>query len=233
MSRPHLLLLHGALGAASQFAPLLPRLADHYTLHALDFEGHGAQQGTGQPLSMQRFAANVLAYLDAHAIDQAHCFGYSMGGYVALLVARQAPQRLDRIATLGTKWLWDSSVPQREAARLDPAVIEAKVPAFAQALAERHTAVDWRTVVRQTAALLIGLGETPALTARDWPHISHAVRVMAGDRDTNVGVEESAEVARELPRGELAVLPRVQHPLERVPLALLSALLIDHFSVSG
>jgi hypothetical protein len=44
------------------------------------------------------------------------------------------------------------------------------------------------------------------------------VRVMVGDRDAMVSVEESAAAARALPAGELAVLPRTPHPIEQVRL---------------
>src|SRR3712207_9473087 len=83
MTRPTLLLLHGAIGASDQFAPLLPLLNPAFDLHALDFEGHGASPLQGHPFTIERFAANVLDYLEQHRIERTHVFGYSMGGYVA------------------------------------------------------------------------------------------------------------------------------------------------------
>jgi pimeloyl-ACP methyl ester carboxylesterase len=93
MSEPNLLLLHGALGASSQFAQLIPLLDDDFELHTLDFEGHGGRKfafGSSEispmprrPFSMEGFVKNVLDYLERQSIDQTHIFGYSMGGYVA------------------------------------------------------------------------------------------------------------------------------------------------------
>src|SRR5689334_9226440 len=36
-----LLLLHGGLGSIEMFAPLLPQLADHHEVIAVDLQGHG------------------------------------------------------------------------------------------------------------------------------------------------------------------------------------------------
>ncbi len=89
MSEPNLLLLHGAPGASSQFAPLIPLLEDDFELHTLDFEGHGGRdlafgssetsQLPGQAFSMERCVRNVLDYLERQSIKQTHISGDSMG----------------------------------------------------------------------------------------------------------------------------------------------------------
>jgi hypothetical protein len=53
------------------------------------------------------------------------------------------------------------------------------------------------------------------------------VRVVVGDRDDTVSVEESAAVARALGAGSLTVLPNTPHPIERVDLAGLVPVLLD------
>ena len=225
-----LLLLHGALGASAQFDALAPLLAGRFRVHALDFEGHGAAAPRERPFAMAHFAENVLAHLDAQGIERAHLFGYSMGGYVALVLAATHPARVSSVATLGTKFVWDPATAAREAGRLDPAVIRAKVPRFADALAERRAgAGGWERVLSHTAALLRDLGEHPPLGPDVLASIQQRVRVMVGDRDATVSVEETAASYRHLPAGELAVLPRTPHPLEQVDAARLAATLGEFF----
>lgn len=65
--RPHLFLLHGALGASTQFRPLLPFLQNKFDVHTLDFEGHGASPLKNRPLRLKHFAENAVAYLDTTA----------------------------------------------------------------------------------------------------------------------------------------------------------------------
>jgi pimeloyl-ACP methyl ester carboxylesterase len=220
-------LLHGALGAAVQFAPLVPLLASRYRVHTLDFEGHGTRPGE-RPFAMQHFAENVLAWLDERGIARTNLIGYSMGGYVALLLAAAHPERIGDVATLGTKLRWDPEAADREARRLDPAAIRAKVPLFADALAERHAgAGGWEGVLARTAALLRSLGERPALSAAELGTVRQRVRVMVGDRDATMAIDEAVDAYRALPAGELAVLPATPHPLEQIAPARLAAAIVD------
>src|SRR5215213_5268683 len=214
-----LLLLHGALGASAQFGALGTALSKFFRVHTLDFEGHGTEPPRSRPFRMEHFAENIIETLDRANVEQADVFGYSMGGYVALHIAAQGSSRIARIATLGTKFQWDPATAAREAARLDPRTIRAKVPRFADLLAARHEqAGGWENLLANTAELLRELGEHPILDEPALARITQPVRVIVGDRDNTVTVEESATAARKLPAGELAVLPRTSHPIEQVDL---------------
>lgn len=229
MPQPSLLLLHGALGTAAQFEPLLPFLTDHFILHRLDFEGHGEQPPVDRPFRIEHFAENVTAWLDAHGIEQTDIFGYSMGGYVAAYLAKIAPQRVRRVMTLGTKYLWTRESATTELGMLDPDTIEMKVPRFARALEAQHTGAGWREVLARTREMIQSLGEHNLLDESALAKIEHPVRVAVGDRDNTVGVEESRSVFRALPSGQLAVLPNTSHPLEKAPTDLLAKAIIDFF----
>jgi len=218
-------LLHGALGAADQMAPLAERLAARGRVHVVEFAGHGATPGDGRPYAMADFVAQVVAALDARDVARATLVGYSMGGYVALLLAAAHTARAARVVTLGTKFRWDAATAERDARRLDAATIRAKVPRFADALAARHAdAGGWEAVLERTAALLRGLGEHAPLTDDTLRAATCPVRVMVGDRDATVTVEETAGAWRMLGDGELAVLPHTPHPIEQVDVELLATL---------
>jgi pimeloyl-ACP methyl ester carboxylesterase len=216
MDRPNLLLLHGALGAGAQLAALAPHLQAQYTLHLLDFEGHGATPMRDRPFAIAHFAENVLDYMTSHALESAHIFGYSMGGYVACALAATHPPKVLSIATLGTRFHWDPETAAREVAFLDPDRILAKVPHFASALEARHTGSGWQAVLQATAGLLTKLGESGGLRAPELARVLCPVRVIVGDHDRTVGVHEAHEVYRALPQGQLEVLPATPHEFERV-----------------
>jgi pimeloyl-ACP methyl ester carboxylesterase len=229
MPEPNLLLLHGALGASSQFARLIPLLDDHFELHTLDFEGHGISPMPEHAFSIERFVENVLDYLARQEISQTHIFGYSMGGYVACMLALGHPHLVDRIVTLGTRFVWTPEVADREVSYLDTERIAAKVPHFAQALEERHAASGWKTVVSATAVMLKALGRTGGLTPTDLAGLQAPVRIVVGDRDSNVSSPEAADIYRAIPQGELEVLPGTRHEFERVPVEKLANSLLDFF----
>ena len=229
MAKPALLLLHGALGASDQFAPLVPLLSDRFDLHRFDFEGHGAAPLHAPAFSVEGFVENVRAYMQQQGLARAALFGYSMGGYVAAAVALAHPDAVAGIATLGTKFYWDADVAAREVARLDPQKIAAKVPHFARALAARHTASGWEAVLGHTRDLLWSLAQRGGLRTADLAGLTAPVRICVGDRDPTVSLTECAEIYRALPHGELEVLPATPHEFERVAPARLAATLTEFF----
>src|SRR5574341_22850 len=229
MHKRDLLLLHGALGSASQFDTLIPHLDSRFSLHTLDFEGHGPQPSTDRPFRIEHFAENVLAYLDTQAIERIDIFGYSMGGYVAVYLATTHPMRVGRVLTLGTKYLWTPDAAVAEMDKLLPDKIQAKVPAFATALETLHTGSGWRMVVDRTREMIGHLGERNLLTEEALASVKHPVHVTIGDRDITVSVEEADRVYRALPQGELEVLPDTPHPLDRVAPARLAESIMGYF----
>ena len=225
-----LVLLHGALGASRQLDPLAEALRSRFRVHQLDFEGHATAAYRSRPYRMAHFVENALELLDAQRIQRAQFFGYSMGGYVAVHLASLHPERVERVATLGTKYLWDPETAKRESSRLDPDVIRAKVPRFAEMLAARHEgAGGWVNVLARTAELLRDLGDRPVLTEDVLAAVEAPVSIIVGDKDNTVTVDECSVVSRALPSGSLVILPDTPHPIEQVDLAVLLPVLQKFF----
>lgn len=91
---PTVVLLHGwTVTADLNWYPAFEPLSQRASVVAFDHRGHG------QGLPTRRFkfsdcASDVLAVADALGIDQFVCAGYSMGGAIAQLAARAAPDRI-------------------------------------------------------------------------------------------------------------------------------------------
>jgi pimeloyl-ACP methyl ester carboxylesterase len=223
-----LLLLHGALGTRTQLDALGALVARRRPVLPIEFEGHGTTPPRDRAFSVDGFVENVIAALDTAGLEKVDVFGYSMGGYVGLALALAHPARVSTITTLGTSFHWTPERAAREVARLDPAGMRARVPDFARALEARHGgAGGWEAVLGRTAAFLTILGQRPTLGPAQLAGIHHRVRIMVGDRDATVSVEESASVYRQLPSGELMVLPRTPHPMEQVDVYRLADVLIE------
>lgn len=224
-----LYLLHGALGCASQLEPLASALGGVRDVRVLEFAGHGRTTLGQRPFSIDGFTDQVVGRLDADGVATADFFGYSMGGYVALSIAATHPGRARRIMTLGTKFEWLREIAAREAARLDPVTIRAKVPRFGAELEERHAhSGGYEVNLANTAALIRALADDPPLVPERLAGIDAAVCVAVGDRDSTVSVEESARASRALGAGSLAVLPNTPHPLDQVDMGLLASILLLH-----
>jgi pimeloyl-ACP methyl ester carboxylesterase len=97
-----LMLLHGAFGTIeSCFAGLLPELARHFEVIAVELQGHGHTRDVDRPLRYLDMADDMAALLEALHIGRAHFVGYSMGGAVALQVAIDRPELVDHLVCAG------------------------------------------------------------------------------------------------------------------------------------
>jgi pimeloyl-ACP methyl ester carboxylesterase len=225
-----LLLLHGALGSLNQFEPLLSLLPEQVPVYSFNLAGHGGAPFTEAPFTMPSFVAQLLHWLEEKNLGQVNVFGYSMGGYVALEAARQQPQHFAQIFTLAIKFAWSPESAQHETAKLQPEVIQEKVPAFAEALRQRHAPQDWQELMRQTAQMMHQLGAQPLLTAETLAQITVPVRVAVGDRDQMVTLEETMNAYRQFHNAQLQILPNTKHPLEQLHWPLLAQALTHYFS---
>jgi pimeloyl-ACP methyl ester carboxylesterase len=222
-----LFLVHGGLGSASHLELLRAALDPALDITVVELEGHG-QTPTEHPFSIARFSENVAAAVAKRGAEPAHLFGYSMGGYVALYLAATRPDLVASVVTLGTKLAWSPEVAERELRQIDPVKIRAKVPRFAEALERRHAnAGGWELVLSRTAALMTSVGNSPIITDETLAGIAAPVRLMVGDRDAVVTVEETLSAARRLQRADLCVLPNTPHPLEQVRLPMVASLIAD------
>lgn len=215
-----LLLLHGALGSKDQFAELETALSTTYKIHTLNFSGHGRRPSHHHAFTIQNFAHEVLDWMNENYIQNIDIFGYSMGGYVALWLARFYPDRVGKIFTLGTKLEWSNDIAEKEIRMLNPEKIVEKVPAFALALAERHGEHEWQSMMSKTALLMKDLGHTH-LADQDFIKIEHEVLLGLGGLDNMVSLEETEYTNRLLKNSTMKVYDNVSHPIEKVPVHLL------------
>jgi pimeloyl-ACP methyl ester carboxylesterase len=99
---------------------LAERLSEHFKVYAPDLAGHGGKPFPAEPFSMKLFAEGLLAFMDREHLDKVSIFGYSMGGYVGMYVAKHHPERIDKVVTLATKFHWDEAIATKEIQMLDP-----------------------------------------------------------------------------------------------------------------
>lgn len=224
-----IVIIHGALGSAHQLDLVKSALEAHgFTVHSLNLSGHGGesfQQGFG----IEQFADDALLYLDQQALKQVDIFGYSMGGYVALWLAKFYPERVGKIVTLGTKFDWSAESATKEVKKLNAEKILEKIPAFARILEHRHAPNDWKILLSRTADMMLLLGKNPLLTEELLQTIHHQTLICLGDQDDMADRNYSEQVASFLPNGTFQLLENTPHPIEKIDLEKITSLIKTTF----
>ncbi len=221
----HLLLLHGAIGAKDQLETLAKQLSKSYIIHTFSFDGHGGMPFMADEFSIPLFAEEVLTYLRDNDISKINIFGYSMGGYVAMYLARHQPTVVEKVITLATKFEWNEQIAAKEIKMLDAAIIQEKVPAFASQLSSRHHPNDWKLVLEKTKSMMVELGQKNVLQPEDYKVIAAPCLLLLGDNDKMITKEETIGVQETLPHGEYRSMPDTAHPIEQVNMDILAGLI--------
>ncbi len=182
--------------------------------------------------SQQRAVADAIAVLDGTGIDAAHVIGLSMGGFTALHLAMQQPDRTASAVVAGVGY--GAPLERQEAFRAESAAIAAAFEADGAAQVASWYAVGPARVQFQNknprgwaefAAALAGHSAVgSALTMRgvqaarpslyslrpELAGITAPVLVMVGDEDEGC-LETALMLKRTIPAAGLVVLPRTGH----------------------
>jgi pimeloyl-ACP methyl ester carboxylesterase len=92
---PSFVLLHGLMGSAETFEPLLAEMPANRHVIALDMPGSGlSERRPDLAATMPATAAFIERFLDALGLEKPCLVGHSHGGAVALRIARTSPSRV-------------------------------------------------------------------------------------------------------------------------------------------
>lgn len=105
-SGPTLVLLHGWPQHWWCWRHLLPRLAARRRVLAPDLRGFGWSAAPNGAYAKLTFAGDVLALLDAEGLDRVQLVGHDWGGYTAMLLALEHPERVERVVALDIAPPW-------------------------------------------------------------------------------------------------------------------------------
>lgn len=209
---PPLLFLHGGLHHfANTFAAQRDYFAAFRRVIGVDQRGHGHSPDSAAPFSYREMAEDTAALIEALGLAPVDVVGHSDGGDVALLLARFHPGLVRRVVVSGANLrsgLTPSQVEQRR--QQSPQQVSDKMPSNFRAeylKVAPDGGAHWLTLVAKSQALWL----TPVvIDGEELKKIAVPVLVIAGDRDFS-SIEETAEIYRAVPRGQLLILPGTGH----------------------
>lgn len=91
-----LVILHGLFGSSDNWMTVAKQLAENHQVYLLDLRNHG-QSPWSEEWNYEVMSEDILAFLEAQAIEDCVMVGHSMGGKVAMLFAGKYPSKLDKL----------------------------------------------------------------------------------------------------------------------------------------
>jgi len=218
---PPLVLLHAFPFDSRMFEAARPALIDHVELVTPDFRGFGNGPALGDPLprpDLTLFAQDVIERLDELGIDRAIIGGVSMGGYVALALLRDHPDRVAGLVLVDTD---DAAALDRRrlaAERADDGEIATGSEAITPLIAHPTPAViraELASIAGSVPAASIAWGQRAMAARPDTTQVlagsSVPVLVVVGEHDAVTPPSAAAQMADAADNAELVQLPGVGH----------------------
>ena len=144
----NLVLLHTLRTQLDIFEKLLPLLSKSFTVHALDYPGHGFSDIPKTDYDPDLFVKSVEGFLDKLGIKDVKLAGISIGGVIPLIIAAKQNPRISKVIAInpydyahgmgiarGNTWAW--------------LVFNlARIPVLGETVMRlRSSFIEWRTLV--------------------------------------------------------------------------------------
>lgn len=222
---PPVILLHGWLESWDHWRGTMESLASDHRTYALDFWGFGDSGKQGVGYSVEDYIEMVDQFMERLGVWSASVLGHSMGGTVSLGLALECPERVERVAVVGSPIQGEGlALFLRLAARRllaslayrSPGVLPLGVRLFSPLLAR-----DWKTWYRMferdlsrttlesfhlSIASLYKTDLSPRLGEIRMPTLG-----IYGQRDRVVDPDQGEVLARGAPRADVCRFHRSGH----------------------
>jgi pimeloyl-ACP methyl ester carboxylesterase len=210
-SGPPVILLHGGLGHSGNWGYQVPVLVENsYRVVVIDSRGHGRSTRDARPFTYELMAADILAVMDALHLEKVGLVGWSDGAVIALMLARQAPERVAGVFFF--------------ACNMDPSgAKEFEFTPIIQRCFSRHMQ-DYQQLSAtpdqfDDFAESVGLMQRtqPNYSAADLAEINVPVAIVHSEHDEFIKREHADYLAQSIPNAEFIHLPDITHfaPLQR------------------
>lgn len=227
---PPVVLVHGSGPGVTAYANwrlVIPALSDRFRVIAPDMVGFGfSERPDGADYSVQTWADQVIGLLDALGLDKASVVGNSFGGAIALRMATQHPERVDKLVLMGSMgvdfpitegldrvWGYTPSFENMRAVLDVFAYNRALVP---DELAEVRYRASTQPGFQESYGAMFPAPRQRSVDAMRTPDdeirkIPHETLIVAGREDKVIPVETSLALMRLVDNAQLHVYPHCGH----------------------
>jgi non-heme chloroperoxidase len=219
-----IIFLHGYTDSWYSFSRVLPLLSPSYHAFALTERGHGDSDKPECCYTLDDFAADVDAFMDALSIEEATLVGGSGGAFIARRVALDYPHRVSRLVLMSSgATLVDNEAVMglgEEMLALEDPISPEFVREFQESMMYHRGPDEFLdTVVSESLKLPArvwrdyweGVVLTPDSYAARLGEIAAPTLIMWGEQDVVFSREDQKQLAGTIPGATLRVYPETGH----------------------
>lgn len=205
-------------------------IAAQHRIITFNYRGVGASTGKTS-VTVEEMAQDAIAFIRALGFQKVDLLGFSMGGFVAQVIALQEPQLVRKLILTGTGpagGVGIDKVTRISIVDTFKAALSFKDPKyylfftgsksgreaarqFLRRLKERTDDRDRKITVPAFVAQLKAVNAWGKRAPQDLSRIPHPALVVNGDQDRMVPTSNSVDLAKRLPNAQLVLYPDAGH----------------------
>lgn len=197
-----ILLIHGNGGSTASFDGQIAFLSRKFKVIVADSRGQGRSTNNADSLTYELMAEDYYLFLEQLDLDSVNILGWSDGGIIGLIMARDYPEKVKKLIAVGANLRADTT-------------------------AVRPELLDWTRMMMIQAADSVAAGKKsfatqemlmrlmlyhPDIDVEDLATIKAPVMIVAGDQDL-IKVSHSVEIYQHIPHAQLSIYPNATHNL--------------------
>ncbi len=211
-NNPALFLLHSGGMAGVEWDPQIKYLQKNFCLYIPDLPGHGRTVLEGE-LTVSKMANAILEIMQKENLKKAHFVGSSMGGAVALYLAINYPEIIDRLVIYRIGYKKNIQTHEQTQSMANPEYW--KKFGMHRWLSKLHTPQgdenSWQTVIKNVSKTLDPRTSEHNHSLLDISKISAKTLLIAGDRDPVIPLEVVLEMHKTIANSGLWIMPYTTH----------------------
>lgn len=221
MTAPTILWIHGFPLSSRIYEPQRQITEGRHLMP--DLRGFGSADPPSTPLSIDDYADDMFAVLDEARVEKAIVAGLSMGGYIAMAMARKSPDRIAGLILIDTREVADNEAARAkrqetiravEREGIEP-VVRDMLPKLLRKNASPELVRRVETILRSSSAqgvisALAAMAGRPD-SSKFLPKLDMPALVVVGSEDVITPVAESERMASSLPRARLQIIQEAGH----------------------
>ena len=193
----NLLFLHGNSESKRIFERYQQEYFKDFHTIALDSRGHGQSRSNDDSLSIPQLSRDVIQFCEVKGIEKTHLVGNSDGGNIAILMAKQAPQLLERVVAISPNYLVSGT--EEKTLRLFT-----RMSKLWKTLS--HLGLPTRMMAMRFELMLTDIG----ITGEELRQINTGMKILYAEKEM-IKQEHIREIAELVPDSELEMIPGSTH----------------------
>lgn len=206
-----LMVIHGNGGSIADMKCQIDHFRKTRRVIAMDSRAHGKSEKGSGPLTYEQIADDLSEVVTALSLSNVDVLGHSDGGIVAILFALRHPTQVNRVVAGSPNLLPDVTA-------LVPSAIDRNkqtVREAEDAIRRGDTSRDWETQRRRVQMMI----DEPHVQLSSLHTITAPTLILGADGDI-IQLEHLVAIFKNLPNGQLFIMPGATHGMVRQEAAL-------------